>query len=272
MKKRTFKENTGWRRATMPLSLPFEIHPEERGSKANGAAVLGIHGYTGGPSDFTYLAERLGNAGFGVSVPRLPGAGTDMEDLSTSTRNDWMRRVVDAWQDLSSRYEQIHILGYSMGGLLALELSRIVEAEKTVLLAPALYTVHRLMPLLPLLSPFSRILPPVKTGWEPEDEEDEERREHGRRYWYYRDVKSAAQMALLQGEVIRRMGTISSSVTAIVSSGDKTVPADVLNLLNKRLPRGLSDSLTVENSGHNIPQGPDRTEVADTVISWLKGK
>jgi len=267
----TFKKDTGWCRITMPASLPFEIHPAGNGS-SGGEAVLGIHGYTGGPADYKYLARRLGDAGFGVSVPRLPGSGTDMDDLSTTTRHDWMRRVVDSWQDLSSRYKKIHILGYSMGALLALELARIVGAQKVVLLAPALFTSHKMMRFLPLLVPLAGLLSEAETGWKPENEDNEERKEHGRRYWTRRDIKSAAQMALLQGEAIRRLGALPSSVTAVVSSGDKTVPASVLDLLNKKLPRGLKDSLTVSNCGHNIPQGPDREKVADTVIAWLKSK
>ncbi len=251
----------------MPSSRPFEIHPEGAGE-----AVLAIHGYTGGPSDFRYLARRLGEAGFGVSVPRLPGSGTDMDDLSTTTRQDWMRRSCDAWQDLRSRYEKVYILGYSMGGLLALELAALVKAEKTMLLAPALFTSHKMMRLLPLLRPFARMLPEVKTGWEPEKENSEEMKEHGKRYWARRDIKSAAQMALLQGETIRHLRQVESRVMAVVSTGDSTVPPDVLEILEKRLPAGLSRRLVVENCRHNIPQGPDREKVADAVIAWLKGK
>jgi len=253
-------------RATMPASLPFEIHP-----KSAPAAVLAIHGYTGGPSDYHYLAGRLGEAGFAVSVPRLPGSGTDMDDLSNTTRQDWMRRSYDAWLDLRGRYEKVFILGYSMGGLLALELAAQIKTDKTVLLAPALFTSHKMMRLLPLLSPFAGLLPEVKTGWEPDEENSEEMKEHGRRYWARRDIRSAAQMALLQGETIRHLPEVGSPVMAVVSTGDPTVPVSVLKLLEKRLPRGLSSRLVVEKCRHNIPQGPDREKVADEIISWLKG-
>jgi len=248
----------------MPSSLPFEIHLED----ARGA-VLALHGYTGGPSDLRYLAGRLAAAGFAVSVPRLPGAGTDMDDLSNTSRRDWMRRAIDTWEDLRSRYKTVSILGYSMGGLLALELARMVKSEKTVLLAPALITSHKSMRFLPLLRPLAGVLPKMKTGWEPKDEDSEERREHGRRYWAYRDLKSAAQLSLLQSEVLKHLGGIRTPVMAVVSSEDMTVPAKVLKLLEKRLPSGLSATLVVTKCGHNIPQGPDQEKVADAVIAWL---
>lgn len=252
-------------RATLPSSLPYEIHPENAM-----AAVLALHGYTGRPGDLKYLAERLASAGMAVSVPRLPGAGTDMDDLSTTTQRDWIRRSYDAWLDLRSRYESVSIVGYSMGGLLALELAERVGPEKLVLLAPALVTSHKLMRLTPLLAPFARILPTVKTGWKPNENHDEETREHGLRYWTRRDLRSAAQLSRLQGKVRRKLGKVRIPTMAVVSLDDRSVPLGVIELLNKRLPEGLSRTLIVENCGHDVPQGEDRVEVADAVLSWLQ--
>ena len=253
-------------RVTLPSSLPFEIHPENAT-----AAVLALHGYTGRSGDLKYLAERLASAGLAVSVPRLPGAGTDMDDLSTTTRKDWIRRSYDAWLDLRSRYESVSIVGYSMGGLLALKLAERVGPEKLVLLAPALLTSHKLMRLTPLLAPFARILPELKTGWKPDVNLDEETRELGRRYWTRRDLRSAAELSRLQAGVRRKLGRVRTPTMAVISPGDRSVPPEVIKLLDKRLPEGLSRTLVVGNCGHDVPQGQDRVEVADAVVGWLTG-
>ena len=120
-----------------------------------------------------YLAERLAQAGAGVSVPRLPGAGTEMEDLAVSSRRDWRRRVYDAWLDLRSRYETASIVGYSMGGILALDLAGRVKTEKLTLIAPALYTVSPIVRYTPLIRPFARLIGEIPTDWQPKDEDDE---------------------------------------------------------------------------------------------------
>lgn len=251
-------------KGTLPSALPFEYHPGKTNS-----AVLALHGYTGRPGDLKYLAEHLASAGIAVSVPRLPGAGTDLADLSRTTRRDWKRRSLDAWLDLRSRYEVISIIGYSMGGLLALDLARRFETERLVLLAPALITGHRIMSLTPLLAPLAGIMPEVKTGWTPNEDDDEETREHGSRYWTRRDLRSAGQLARLQGEVRRVLPEIKTLVFAIASIRDRSVPPEVIGLLDRRLPDGLSGSLIVENCGHDLPQGADRSLIARTVRAWL---
>lgn len=249
---------------TLPAALPFERHPEDAET-----AVLCLHGYTGRPGDFRYLADRLASAGIAVSVPRLPGAGTDLEDLSTTSRRDWKRRAYDSWLDLRSRYSHISIIGYSMGGLLAMDLAVKVDTEKLILLAPALITTHKLMKLTPLLVPFSAILPEIKTGWKPKIDDDEETREHGRRYWTRRDLKSAAQLIRLTSETKHKIRKITVPVLCMVSTGDKSVPVEVADFLEQRLPGGISRRVVLKKCGHDLPQGADRVELADIAIDWL---
>jgi len=251
-------------RATLPGSRPREYRPP----KAESAALL-IHGYTGRPKDMIPLAEHLADAGFAVSVPRLPGAGTDMDDLASTRRRDWRRRVYDAWLDLRSEFSRVHLVGYSMGGILALDLASRVEPERIALLAPGMQTSHALLKFTPLLAPFAPILPEVPTGWVPREEDDEETREHGRRYWSRRDVKSAAQLLRLQRETRRRLRRVSAPVMAVVSRDDASVPVSVLDFLDRRLPRGLGRRLVIEGCGHDVPQGTQKDRVAEAVASWL---
>ena len=252
--------------ATMSIGLPYEIHPTQKGLEA----VLALHGYTGVPGDLRFIAEHLGAAGIAVAVPRLSGAGTDISDLSTTSRHDWMRRSYDAWLDLRSRYERISILGYSMGGLLALKLAMHVRPEKLVLLAPALKIRPKSWGLMPFLSLFAPILSGIKTEWKPNPELSPQILELGRRYWTRRDFRSAAHLYKLRNEVQRRLQKVQSPVMAVVSEKDKSVPITVLKLLEEKIPAGLDRTLIVKNCGHDLPQGADKGLIADAVLDWLK--
>lgn len=252
---------------TLPGCLPYETHPE----KAEEAVLL-IHGYTGTPRDMHYLSERLAATGRAVAVPRLPGAGTDMADISRTDRKLWRRRVFDSWQDLRARYSKVSVAGYSMGGLLALDLASRVNLERVTLLAPAILLSNPVVGLTPLLAPFARLLPEIETGWTPEEGDDETDIELGRRYWSKRDIPSLAQLKLLQSATRRRLRRIKAPVMAIISSGDNSVPTRVIATLERGLPQGLQRSLVVEKCGHDVPQGADRETVADAVIAWLDGE
>ena len=79
-----------------------------------------IHGYLGSPYDVEYLADRLNRKGFTVSVPRLPGHGTNADDfLFIRRKRLCSEKCNDSYMELDSRYEKVVIAGFSMGALLA---------------------------------------------------------------------------------------------------------------------------------------------------------
>ncbi len=252
--------------ATLPADLPAEYRPE--GARR---AVLLLHGYTGSPLDMRYLANRLAAAGFAVSLPRMPGAGTEIADLSRTNRRDWRRRVYDSWLDLRAEFDDITIVGYSMGGLLALDLAAVVRPQALILLAPAVETVAGIIPLTPLLIPFNRLIPEIPTNWKPENEENNDARAHGFRYWVHRDLRSLAQFARLQAEVRRKLPKVNAPVYLASSDDDGTAAtAPSRKTLKKRLPNGLAGTLDLTGCRHDVPQGVHKKQVADTVLEWLK--
>lgn len=82
----------------------------------HGALVL--HGFTGNPGSMRGLARALAEAGFAVELPRLPGHGTSVEDMLTTSWADWTAEVDAAYQRLADRVDRVVVAGLSMGGTL----------------------------------------------------------------------------------------------------------------------------------------------------------
>jgi carboxylesterase len=82
----------------------------------HGALVL--HGFTGCPQSMRGLAEAFAAAGFAVELPRLPGHGTDVDDMVTTSWSDWSRAADAAYVDLASRCDRVVVAGLSMGATL----------------------------------------------------------------------------------------------------------------------------------------------------------
>lgn len=80
--------------------------------------VLVLHGFTGNPSSMRLLAEAFAAAGRSVEMPRLPGHGTTVEDMMTTTWADWSAAAEAALVDLEGRTERVVVAGLSMGGSL----------------------------------------------------------------------------------------------------------------------------------------------------------
>ncbi len=70
--------------------MPIIPKAEPLFHKAGKKGVLLIHGFLGSPFEMKYLANRFIQNGFTVSVPRLPGHGTSLEDMARFTGSDWL--------------------------------------------------------------------------------------------------------------------------------------------------------------------------------------
>jgi len=87
---------------------------------APGALV--VHGFTGTPSSMRGLAEAFAAAGFHVELPRLPGHGTTVADMMTTSWADWQGETEAAYRRLRERADRVVVVGLSMGGSLTLRL------------------------------------------------------------------------------------------------------------------------------------------------------
>jgi carboxylesterase len=85
--------------------------------------VVLVHGFTGSPWEVRYLGEQLQRGGFTVSAPLLPGHGTSVADLDTTTWQDWIGHTSRSIDALAARCRRVVVVGQSLGGLIALYLA-----------------------------------------------------------------------------------------------------------------------------------------------------
>jgi carboxylesterase len=88
-----------------------------RGSGSEGKiGILLVHGFTGSPASMRSWAEFFAARGYTVRVPRLPGHGTQWQDLNKVPWQEWPAKVVEELDELSKTCEKVFIFGLSMGG------------------------------------------------------------------------------------------------------------------------------------------------------------
>jgi len=125
--------------------------------------VLLLHGFVGSPKDFGDLPQRLADAGYLVYAPLLPGHGTRPQDLLDEDADTWVAAAEEAYRDLRSRCDWVAVVGFSMGGTLAVDLfaeSEVDQPDALVLACPFLGATRRWYAVLPLET-WNRILMPV---------------------------------------------------------------------------------------------------------------
>lgn len=99
--------------------------------------VLCIHGFTGGPFEVEPFAEFLEEqTDWLIEIPTLPGHGEKLE-LGGQSAEVWMMEAELALKRLKAKADRIIIVGFSMGGLIALYLSLRYKIDRLVLLSAA---------------------------------------------------------------------------------------------------------------------------------------
>lgn len=233
-------------------------------------AVLLLHGFTGQPCELGAIAEALADSGYAVMGPRYPGHGSCRADFMTTKAEDWLRRAIDAWLELSADYGSVHLVGHSMGGLIAASLASRLPCQRLVLLAPAFEPLSPLLPFTPLIAPFC---PVIKRGREPEPgDQDPGRIEQLREYSSDDLVGGAAQLQRLVRSSRRALPRVRSRILVVSGSEDDAVSPAVGDYVAKAAVNAASvDLVRLESAGHLFPFDDRSAEAAAIVRSWMAG-
>ena len=104
----------------------YEFNPESR----NGVYI--IHGFTNTTCETRDLAKYLGDRGFYSVANNLPGHGTTVEDCNRCKFLDWINFVEQGVAEMSSKCDNVYVVGISMGSVLALHLSTVFPLNAVV--------------------------------------------------------------------------------------------------------------------------------------------
>lgn len=140
-----------------PEHQPFALGDGEHG-------VLLIHGFPGTPAELRPLGNFLAQAGYSAHGLLLPGFGPDIPNLADRDRADWLETVRRYWHEEMAQYSTRSLLGYSMGGAIALNLVNELEPNFLLLLAPFWRFGGWQWRLLPLIRWFKSSVAPFENA------------------------------------------------------------------------------------------------------------
>lgn len=96
-----------------------------------------IHGFTGSPAEIEILAKHLKNKGMLVSTPVLAGHDYTLnrKEMRSVTWQDWLDSAEKVIIEMQSQVDELYLIGFSMGGIIASYLSTKYRVKKLVLLS-----------------------------------------------------------------------------------------------------------------------------------------
>jgi len=117
----------------------------EQADERHGVFCLLVHGFNGEPAELRELAGVLHEAGYATRRLLLPGHGASVYDFAAHGWDDWFAATKRATEQALMRYEQVFVIGHSLGAALSLAVAAVEpEVAGVVALCPPVRLDSRL--------------------------------------------------------------------------------------------------------------------------------
>lgn len=105
--------------------------------------VLCLHGFTGAPYEVQPLVDFLQRRykEWRIITPTLPGHGKELH-LQGIVAEQWLEVTMQSYQKLQAQVDKVYVIGFSMGGLLAMNVALNFPVKKLVLLSAARHYIE----------------------------------------------------------------------------------------------------------------------------------
>jgi carboxylesterase len=227
-------------------------YPGHGSNAKTGIAIC--HGFTGSPLSVLPWAEHLAAQGFAVSVPLLPGHGTDWRQLARCSWQEWHHSFEAAYLDLAARTDTCFVAGLSMGGAIALLTASRHSVAGVCVVNPGLSFYDRRARVIGVLKYFQRTTLPIQ-----EDESTAAATDDGD---YSRTPLAAVhELKKLFGAAIRGLPRVKAPVQVFKSRIDAVVPPSSLAMLRRRLGGHLEEVVDLQHSSHVATLDADAPEI-----------
>jgi len=227
-------------------------YPGHGPNARTGVAIC--HGFTGSPLSLLPWAEHLASQGYAVTVPLLPGHGTDWRQLARTRWGDWYRSFEAAYLELEGRTDTTFVAGLSMGGAIALLTASRHNVAGVSVVNPGLSFYDRRVRVIGVLKYFQRTTLPIQ-----EEQPTAAATNDGD---YSRTPLAAVhELKRLFGAAARCLPRVAAPVQVFKSRTDAVVPPTSLALLRKGLGGNLAEVVDLHSSGHVATLDVDAPEI-----------
>ncbi len=242
---------------------PFDLRPETGGGDT---AVLCLHGLTGTPYEVRPIGEALFGQGVRAVGPLLPGHGSKVEDLASLRFGDWVEAVARAYRRLADQHTRVHVVGMSLGGLLALHLASHEPVASVVSIGAPL----RFRQPLPFLIPLAKRIRPLLEKRTGSDIRDPAARA---RHPGYRQMplNSVHELIRLQAVLTPRLGAIASPAFIAHGAHDTTAAPRDAHFIHGALGSQRKRLSLYADSAHIVPVDRDGEALVRDVADFVLG-
>jgi len=229
-------------------------------------AVLLIHGLLASPAEMRSLGDALNQQGYQVIGVRLKGHGTSPWDLKSTTWRDWMASVNRGLMILRAFSDDIHVVGFSTGALLALLLAKGHKLNSVTSVSAPIEFQDKNTALISLLHQANKITSLVtKNGIFPFKENDTE---HPDINYKHMPIRALYQLKKLINKVKEPIH-LECPIHLMHASNDPLIKPSSLDFLEQHLQHKNTTKTLIDAEKHGIVFD-DLDHTQDKIINWIK--
>lgn len=223
-----------------------------------------IHGYTGGPYELGPLAKYLKEqTDWHIELPTLPGHGKELK-LENTTYKDWIMAAEESLKRLEEKYDDIYLIGFSMGGMIAAYLAAKYNVKKLVLLA----TAGKYLDFKQISSDIHEV---IRDGLKGELENNKLYNHYKRKFGQV-PFKANFEFMKLVNYTRPYLKHVDAPVLIAHGQLDGMVPYKTAYYLDKEIHSEHKELVLLERSRHLMCLGEDRDTINVMVHDFLEKK
>ncbi len=232
------------------------------GSTHSSIGIIFVHGFTGSPASMRPWAHFFQEKGYTVRVPRLPGHGTQWQDLNKVAWQKWPERVAKDLAELRKTCAKVFIFGLSMGGCTTLNVAEYFDVDGIVLVNPMIHIPGIQGKLVPLLSKFRTGAPSVGDDIKKPDTTE----------WGYDvlPIKGVNQLNMMLRITRQELGRVEIPVLLFHSTEDHVLPVSNTEIIMASI--ASTDKVRVElgDSYHVATLDNDAPTIFATSLNFVE--
>ena len=234
----------------------------DTGSTHSSIGIIFVHGFTGSPASMRPWAHFFQEKGYTVRVPRLPGHGTQWQDLNKVAWQKWPERVAKDLAELRKTCAKVFIFGLSMGGCTTLNVAEYFDVDGIVLVNPMIHIPGIQGKLVPLLSKFRTGAPSVGDDIKKPDTTE----------WGYDvlPIKGVNQLNMMLRITRQELGRVEIPVLLFHSTEDHVLPVSNTEIIMASI--ASTDKVRVElgDSYHVATLDNDAPTIFATSLNFVE--
>jgi len=243
-----------------PFSVPI---PEPL--KQDKIGVLVLHGFSSHLKTVNGLVPYLEKAGIDYEMPVLRGHGTRYEDLVGVTARDWYVDAERALIDIWNRVDQVVVVGFSMGGLVALELATRHPGK-----IAGLVSVAACLKFADPLARFSRRFASVVKYWpSPESFNDLSLKKNCKNYPKF-PTETFASLYDYSRDIVQRLPEVHVPIRILQSKKDQIVSPVAANIIHEKVSSPRREIIWYSQSGHEMMQDLEAEKVFEDTMEFIE--